>query len=223
MTIRLLHADDEPDIREVVEISLGLDPDFIVLSCASGQDAIAAADSWSPDIILLDVMMPVMDGPTTLSRLRENPNTKDIPVLFMTARVQAQEIEHFCSIGARGVIAKPFDPLTLAASIKYHIQPPRPDLTGPRERFLARARDAAVLLAEEKTAITQNDQLEEALKRLGGLAHKLLGGSGTLGFKEISKRAGDLEEAVAANYPGAAGIAGIAGAIDALSDAITQS
>jgi CheY-like chemotaxis protein len=111
--IRILHVDDESDIREVVELSLGLDPDFSVRSCASGRDALAATADWSPDLVLLDVMMPDMDGPTTLARLRERPATVEVPIVFMTARAQAIDIEHYMSLGAAGVIAKPFDPITL--------------------------------------------------------------------------------------------------------------
>ena len=111
--IRILHVDDEPDIRQVVQISLGLDPDFSVRSCASGRDALAVTADWSPDLVLLDVMMPDMDGPTTLAHLRERPATVEVPIVFMTARAQSSDIEHFMSLGAAGVIAKPFDPMTL--------------------------------------------------------------------------------------------------------------
>jgi CheY-like chemotaxis protein len=120
--MRILHVDDEADIREVVELSLGLDPAFSVRSCASGADAIAEAAKWCPDLILCDVMMPGMDGPATLARLRESPQTVNTPVVFMTARVQAHEIEHFKSLGAVGVIAKPFDPMTLAESVRNHLR-----------------------------------------------------------------------------------------------------
>ena len=84
---------------------------------------LAAAAKWRPDLILLDVMMPVMDGPATLRRLRENPQTADIPVVFMTARAQTRELDHFKSLGAAGVIVKPFDPMTLAASLRSQMQP----------------------------------------------------------------------------------------------------
>ena len=70
--IRILLVDDEPDIREVVDVSLGLDPEFRTRACASGADALVMAAEWSPSIILLDVMMPVMDGPATLANLRKN-------------------------------------------------------------------------------------------------------------------------------------------------------
>jgi CheY-like chemotaxis protein len=120
--LRILHVDDEPDIREVVDISLGLDPQFEVRACASGAEALTAAADWLPTLILLDVMMPVMDGPMTLAQLRNNPKTSDVPVLFMTARAQAREVEHYISLGAQGVISKPFDPMTLAGLVGEHLQ-----------------------------------------------------------------------------------------------------
>lgn len=121
-SLRVLHIDDEADIREVVAISLGLDPEFAVRGCASGEAGLADAAQYPPHIILLDVMMPVMDGPATLGQLRKNPQTADIPVVFMTARAQTRELDHFKSLGAIGVIPKPFDPMTLAASVRMHIR-----------------------------------------------------------------------------------------------------
>ena len=122
-SIRLLHIDDEPDIRDVVALSLGIDPEFVVRGCNSGADGLVAATEWRPDVILLDVMMPGMDGPTMLSKLRENPKTGGIPVVFLTARVQSSERARLESLGAAGVIAKPFDPMTFAASVRRQMQP----------------------------------------------------------------------------------------------------
>ena len=119
--IRILLVDDEPDIREVVDVSLGLDPEFKIRACATGADALATAADWSPALILLDVMMPLMDGPTTLANLRKDPRTADIPVVFLTARTQADEIEQYISLGAQGVLSKPFDPMTLAASVRDYL------------------------------------------------------------------------------------------------------
>lgn len=120
--LRVLHVDDEPDIRELVEIFLGLDPDLSVRSCGSGSDALAAAAEWSPDVILMDVMMPVMDGPQTLSHLHERETTAAIPVVFMTARAQTRELTHFLSLGAAGVISKPFDPMMLAGALRSYLR-----------------------------------------------------------------------------------------------------
>jgi CheY-like chemotaxis protein len=117
-SVRVLHIDDDSDIREVVAMSLELDPGFAVRSCGSGAEGLADAAEYPPDVILLDVMMPIMDGPTTLAQLRRNPRTAGIPVVFMTARAQKRDLDHFKSLGAVDVIAKPFDPMTLAASVR---------------------------------------------------------------------------------------------------------
>jgi CheY-like chemotaxis protein len=121
-SLRVLHIDDEADILKIVAASLALDSEFEVRSCWSGPEGLAAAAQWRPDLILLDVMMPVMDGPTTLKNLRDNPQTADLPVVFMTARVQPRELDHFKSLGAEGVIVKPFDPMTLAAAVRTHMR-----------------------------------------------------------------------------------------------------
>lgn len=121
-TLRILNIDNEPNIREIVELSLALDPELSIRSCASGTEAIAIATHWLPDLILCDVMMPILDGPATLAKLREGPRTAHIPVVFMTARAQTHEIEHFKSLGAAGVIVKPFDPMTLTDLVRQHLR-----------------------------------------------------------------------------------------------------
>jgi two-component system OmpR family response regulator len=136
--IRILHVDDEPDLREIVGLSLGLNPDFEVRACASGAEALATAAEWSPFLILLDVMMPHMDGPTTLRHLRKDPRTAEIPVLFMTARAQAREVEELVGLGSQGVISKPFDPMRLARDVGDHLQAMR--LDARRRVFLERAK-----------------------------------------------------------------------------------
>lgn len=123
--IRILHVDDESDIREIVDMSLGLNPDFLVRACSSGAEAVKAAAEWSPYLILLDVMMPGMDGPATLAQLRKDPRTSAIPVIFMTARAQAREIDQFLALGAQGVISKPFDPMTLATEVEDRLRTAR--------------------------------------------------------------------------------------------------
>jgi CheY-like chemotaxis protein len=120
--IRVLHVEDEPDLREIVEIALG-HPDFVTRSCGSGQEAIAIALDWLPDIILLDVMMPEMDGPATLERLRGNAQTAKTPVVFMTAHAQNREVQHLRLLGVAGVIQKLFDVMALAASVRGYVQP----------------------------------------------------------------------------------------------------
>ncbi|MFC4350345.1 response regulator [Fodinicurvata halophila] len=115
---KLLCVDDESDIREIAALSLELDAGFTVKSCASGQEALEALPEFAPDMVLLDVMMPDMDGPATLERLRQLPEGRTVPVVFITAKAQRQEVEYFLSLGAVGVIAKPFDPMTLADQVR---------------------------------------------------------------------------------------------------------
>jgi CheY-like chemotaxis protein len=218
--LRVLHVDDEPDIREVVEISLGLDPQFTVRSCASGRDAIAVAADWVPDLILLDVMMPGMDGPATLVRLRERPQTKSIPVIFMTARAQPRELEHFRRLGAEGVISKPFDPLTLAASVRQQMRAPEFRLAGPRARFLERARVDAVALTRDGMNLSDNADAAPILERIINIAHKLAGGGGTVGHLEIGARALALEQAASDMRDGKDTNSAVRRTLDALVDVI---
>jgi two-component system OmpR family response regulator len=115
---RVLYVDDEPDIREIAEMALSLDPHFDVRTAAGGAEAIALAREWAPTLILLDVMMPGMDGPQVLSKLREDPLTAAIPVVFVTARAQRSEMQNFQTLDAIGVIAKPFDPMSLSRQVR---------------------------------------------------------------------------------------------------------
>lgn len=118
---RVLYVDDEEDIAEVAAMALELDPEFEVRTCFSGALAVAEAAAWRPDIILLDVMMPGMDGPTTLGKLRGQAETAQTPIIFITARTQAQEVNALKELGAAGVIAKPFDPMALASMVRERL------------------------------------------------------------------------------------------------------
>lgn len=115
---RILYIEDEADIRAVALLALEVVGGFTVKACASGQEALAEAEAFAPDLILSDVMMPEMDGPTTIKALRSLSSLTQTPVIFMTAKVQTDEIEHFKSLGVKDVIAKPFDPMTLADQVR---------------------------------------------------------------------------------------------------------
>ncbi|BCJ92357.1 hypothetical protein IZ6_30920 [Terrihabitans soli] len=190
--LRVLHVDDEPDIREVVELSLSLDPAFETRGCSSGKEALSAAHEWTPDLILLDVMMPHMDGPTTLSRLREDAQTAMIPVVFMTARARAGELEYFRSLGALGVIPKPFDPMSLAGSVRSLLEPDA-RLAALRETFARRVSDNADALAMCRSALRES-AASDMLGDVRDLAHSLAGAAGIYGFQKISDAAARLEE-----------------------------
>lgn len=115
---RILYVEDDPDIRAVAELALVDVGGFEVQLCESGQQALELVGNFEPDLVLLDVMMPGMDGPATLNALRNLDGGFDVPVVFMTARLQPAEIEEYRAQGAIGVIPKPFDPMTLAEEIR---------------------------------------------------------------------------------------------------------
>lgn len=114
---RVLVVDDEDDIREVAGVSLEAVGGFEVTTAASGPEAIDKAAAERPDAIVLDVMMPGMDGPATFRRLQADAQTRDIPVILLTAKVQAADRERFEELGVAGVLSKPFDPMGLAAQV----------------------------------------------------------------------------------------------------------
>ncbi len=116
---RLLLVDDEDDIREIARLSLAAVGGHEVVTAVSGADAIrAGADAGPLDGILLDVMMPGLDGPSTLPLLRERPWGRDVPVVFLTAKVQPADRRALEALGAAGIVAKPFDPMTLATEVE---------------------------------------------------------------------------------------------------------
>jgi CheY-like chemotaxis protein len=113
----VLYVDDEPDIREIVELALGLVEGLNVEVCESGERALQRLPDITPDLVLLDVMMPGTDGPTTLRRMRADPRFANIPVVFVTAKAMPAEVARFRQLGAVAVIAKPFDPLQFGQQI----------------------------------------------------------------------------------------------------------
>lgn len=113
----ILYVDDEPDIREVVQMSLSLVEGLDVQTCESGERALQLLPELNPDLVLLDVMMPGMDGPSTLQKMRTLPRLAKIPVVFMTAKAMPQEVARFRELGAAWVIPKPFDPITLGKQV----------------------------------------------------------------------------------------------------------
>jgi CheY-like chemotaxis protein len=113
----ILIIDDEDDIREVCALSLESVAGWTVVTASSGAQGLARAIEYQPDAILLDVMMPGMDGPSTFRELRKNPATARIPVLLLTAKVQSSDQRRFADLGVEAVLFKPFDPLTLSTQI----------------------------------------------------------------------------------------------------------
>lgn len=116
-TKRILVIDDEEDIREVAQLSLEMAANWDVLTASSGREGLAKAEVEQLDAILLDVMMPDWDGVTTFQQLQANPATQHIPVLLLTAKMQAADKRRFAQLGVTAAIAKPFDPMTLADQV----------------------------------------------------------------------------------------------------------
>jgi CheY-like chemotaxis protein len=115
----ILYIEDDPDIQTIARIALETVGGLAVRICSSGQEALELVTSgFAPDLILLDVMMPGMDGMSTLGRLRTLPHTAATPAVFMTAKVQPSEVAQYRAQGALGVIAKPFDPMELAKQVR---------------------------------------------------------------------------------------------------------
>lgn len=115
---RVLYVEDEPDIQAVARLALETVGGLAVQICSSGEEALQEAPRFEPQLILMDVMMPGMDGPGTLRALRERSLLDRVPVVFMTAKVQPREVAHYTALGALGVIAKPFDPMKLADQVR---------------------------------------------------------------------------------------------------------
>ena len=113
---KLLLVDDDPHIRQIAQISL--EDDFAVTLASSGAEALELSEREQPDVILLDMMMPGMDGITTLAKLKERPSTADIPVIFLTAKVQSQDLENYKKMQVVGILSKPFEPMTLPEEIR---------------------------------------------------------------------------------------------------------
>ncbi|MDQ3282174.1 MAG: response regulator [Acidobacteriota bacterium] len=114
---RVLVIDDEEDVRFVAQLSLGRVGEMSVIEASSGREGIALARIERPDFILLDMMMPEMDGAATFRALRDDAETASIPVVFLTAKAMASEVQRLIELGAKGVVLKPFDPMTLARDL----------------------------------------------------------------------------------------------------------
>ena len=116
--MKALIIDDEEDVRYVAQLSLGRIGGMDVIESSNGEDGLVRATNEQPDFILLDMMMPGMDGAATFRALRDSAQTRGIPVVFLTAKAMTSEVQRLKELGAKGVVLKPFDPMTLAAEIR---------------------------------------------------------------------------------------------------------
>jgi CheY-like chemotaxis protein len=214
INLHTLFADDESDIREIIAATLARDSFFVLRGCASGTEALATARQWRPDLALLDVVMPEMDGPAVLARLRADQFTARIPVVFVTARAHPRERALFKELGAAGVIAKPFEPMRLAATLRGFI-PFESTLAAARGQFLQRLAADAGILAACRAWLSQN-RPEPALMRISAIAHALEGAGGIYGFAGISCESAALSAAARSNLAGCADRVAVEQALDRL-------
>jgi DNA-binding response OmpR family regulator len=203
----VLYVDDDPDICKIVGAALSLIAGFDVHIAGSGAAAIAASGRLMPDLVLMDVMMPGLDGPATLKRMRESATLAHIPVAFLTAKVLPEEIAHLLLLGAIGVIGKPFDPMTLGDEIfalwDSRAGPPeginaqevqaqvRAEVGSLSENFLEHARCEAARLRQMIERAPQGEL--SVLREIERLAHSIHGAGAMFGFREISAAAGLVE------------------------------
>ncbi|MEO8627885.1 MAG: response regulator [Betaproteobacteria bacterium] len=210
--MRILYVEDEADIREVATLALETVGGFTVEACSSGEQALRAFASFKPDLIVLDVMMPGMDGPTTLKRLRAIPEAQDVPAVFMTAKVQPHEIAELKALGALDVIPKPFDPMTLSRTIsdlwathaaqqapsppRLHEAPPsqyRDAIAQIAEAFASALPDRVKAISTLYRSVSAGTASAEMRQSLHRDVHSLTGSAATFGFPLVSQAARALE------------------------------
>jgi CheY-like chemotaxis protein len=203
----LLYADDEPDIRLIAQTALNLAPGLTVHTADSGEQVLELARELRPDLMLLDVMMPGLDGPDTLKRLRADPAIARIPVIFVTAKATPENAARLRALGASAVIAKPFDPMQLSAqvlSLWQSIAPPLHRMTGDGEQARLReqvAQRAGTFLESTGVQAMTLRQLSDSLQAgdssclasMHEIAHKIHGSGATFNFPAVSACAGEIE------------------------------
>ena len=228
MTIqKVLIVDDDEDIRLVVELALRRLGGCEVVQASSGEEALEQARKERPDVVLLDVMMPGIDGPSTLTRLRGDAVSAECPVIFLTARAQRRDVERLRELGAAGVIIKPFDVMTLADDIRRIVagadasaEEPEEELKHLRDAY-AHALPAKLACLDASLDNARSEPRERArLEAARDLAHRLRGTSGSYGFKALSNELVRIERQLETLLGGSADRADAWGAIaDALRSA----
>ena len=211
---KVLAVEDDPDIQKVIKLALATVGGLDVTLASSGQEALAALDQNRPDIILLDVMMPGMDGPTTLQHIRERAELHDIPAIFLTAKAQTHEVQKLIDLGAIAVIAKPFDPMMLAEELRGHwtkatrqIQQATPraaelsleaSIEALRQDFIAEIPQRIVAIDVLWQTIKSGNAKLDDLQELTRLVHSLSGTSRTYGLDKLGLHAKKIEKSLQA-------------------------
>lgn len=208
---RILYVEDDADIRKIVSISLETVGGYTVAACGSCADALEVVDEFDPDLLLLDVMMPEVDGPSTLRELRKRDSAADAPAVFITAKVQSGNLAHYRRLGAFDVIVKPFDPMALPAKIGQIWRRYRSEGdTMPADERLATelARLSADFVAQlpgqlravQDAAAAWLDAPRDSgrYEIVARRVHKLKGSGSTFGCPGVTRAARTLEQQLAA-------------------------
>lgn len=196
---RVLLVDDDPNVGALVSRALGPPEGYTVQVCGSSIDALEHAQAFRPDLVLLDVVMPGMDGPATLKALRANETTADIPVIFMSARADRREAAGYRKLGALGVIPKPFDPALLAATLEEFCGGPpvqeahRGSFDDLRDAYLSELPDRTNAMAALAAALVARGWERPPVESLMSMAHRLAGTSGLYRVDGLARAAGILE------------------------------
>jgi two-component system, OmpR family, response regulator len=198
--LRVVVVEDDADVRDLVRIALDAEGGFAVEECARSRDAVATVESSRPDLVVLDVMMPEVDGMTVARMLRQGDATRDVPLVFLTACLRPGDIDGYVALGARDVIGKPFDPRKLGARLRAaatagvdedEAATSRAGMErGYRSELDDRVRDIERTLSQVKA-------LDAVLAREAALlAHRLAGSAAVFGMSEVSAAARALEDAL---------------------------
>ncbi len=199
----VLLVDDEPILLDIAALALRATGTIEVVTAGSGVEAVEAAAAKRPDVVLLDVLMPDMDGRATLAALRARPETASVPVVFMTGLSHPEEAEELRALGALGIIRKPFQPATLAADLSRMLDLPVQALTAQGRAAIEEARADPILFRDKvRELATAFDVVRrfggrEAIDTLRLLAHRLRGTAGSYGLPLVGTAAGRIEDALA--------------------------
>jgi CheY-like chemotaxis protein len=197
-------VDDDPDLLEVATLALTGLGGYAVQRCASASEALQTAASFSPDLILLDAMMPGVDGAGALRALRDIDATAKTPVVFVTAMVQPQDLAQYDELGAVGVIPKPFDPAALPERLEeiwtQHIariaHAHRKEFEGLRRTYVGQLPEKIEAMRMAAARLAEGGWDRETLESLHLVVHRMAGSSGLYRMSELSRTAGALEEIV---------------------------
>jgi len=203
-------VEDDPDIQDVTTVLLSHVADFEVKACGTASEALQVARDFDPDLILLDVMMPGLDGQGAFTAFRQMPATASTPVIFMTARVQPREITEYRQLGSLGVIPKPFDPDTLAETIqgmwdrhqKARLnEARREDLAALRLQYASELPERLRAIEAAMGSLRDKGWDPRVASSLYDMAHRLAGSAAIYGFPDVSEAA--VRVAAFGNGPGA--------------------